>query len=240
MKISSVTPVYNTNPIFLKKCIQSILDQTYQPFEIIIVNDGSTRQETLDCLAEFKQNERLIVIDQENKRTCGALNTGIRAMTGDWWAGLSADDMWMPYKLEKQVAFSKEHPEAKFIYGDYRCIEADDSIAQERYVEPTFGNLRAQQQFVIRSYFGMWSSMLLHKSVFDQVGLYNEEFIACEDYEMLIRITQYFLAYKVPEILTSYRKHSEQTTEGDYGFEGKIGRPFDMRCHAMAKEMFEK
>jgi glycosyltransferase involved in cell wall biosynthesis len=238
VKISTVTPIYNTNPVFLKKCVDSILYQEYKPFEIFLVNDGSTRKETLNCLDEFRKDERLTIIDQENKKTCGALNAGIRAMTGDWWAGLSSDDMWMPYKLKMQVEFAHHHQEAKVIYGDYRCIEADGSIAQKRFIEPVFNSLKQQQQFIIRSYFGMWSNMLVHKSVFDKVGTFNEEFIACEDYEMLVRISQYYLYYKIPEVLTSYRKHSEQITVGDYGFQGKIGCHYNMRCQAMAMELF--
>jgi len=240
MKISVVSPVYNIRPDFLEKSINSILNQSYKPYEIIVVDDGSTRKETLDCLEEFKKNERLTIIHQENKKTCGALNTGIRNMTGDWWAGLSSDDMWKSYKLEKQVAFAKEHPEAMVIYADWQTIGEDDVIGDPHYVEPVFNTLEEQQQFVIGSYFGMWSNMVVHKSVFDKVGMFNEEFVACEDYEMLVRISQYYLYYKVPEVLTSYRIHGEQTTNGDYGFQGRMGKEYDAKAHALAGKLFKK
>lgn len=240
MKISVVSPVFNIKAEYLEKSINSILNQTYKPYEIIIVDDGSTRQETLDCLEEFKKNERLTIIHQVNKKTCGALNTGIIHMTGDWWAGLSSDDMWLPYKLEKQIEFFEKHPIAKVIYADWQTIGVDDVIGDPHYVEPVFETLDQQQQFVMGSYFGMWSNMLVHKSVFDKVGIFNEEFIACEDYEMLVRISQFYLYHKVSEVLTQYRIHEEQTTQGDYGFQGKIGKKFDAQAHRLAYQLFKK
>ena len=143
-------------------------------------------------------------------------------------------------KLIKQVAFATNHPEAKVIYADWQTIGEDDVVGDPRYVEPEFKTLEQQQQFVIGSYFGMWSNMLVHKSVFDKVGMFNEEFIACEDYEMLVRISQHYLYHKVPEVLTKYRIHGEQTTHGEFGFQGKIGRIFDTRAHALAGKLFKK
>lgn len=240
MKISVVSPVYNIKAEYLEKSIYSILNQTYEPYEIIIVDDGSTRQETLDCLEDFKKNSKITIIHQKNKKTCGALNTGIVHMTGDWWAGLSSDDMWLSHKLERQVQFAKEHPEAKVIYADWQTIGEKDEIGDPHYVEPVFNTLEEQQKFVMGSYFGMWSNMLVHKSVFDKVGIFNEEFVACEDYEMLVRISQHYLYHKVPDVLTQYRIHGEQTTHGDYGFQGRIGKIYDAKAHQLAHKLFGK
>lgn len=238
MQISTVIPVYNTDPRFLERSINSVLNQTLKPLEILVVNDGSTRQETLDFINTIRDTELISVFDQENKKVSGALNTGIRNMKGEWWAGLSSDDMWVPHKLEKQVEFVKQHPEAKVVYADYAIIGVNDEIIAAFYTEPSFSSLRDQQRFLIGSYFGMWSNMLVHKSVFDKVGMFNEEFIACEDYEMVIRISKYFRYYKVPEVLTSYRHHPEQNTHTKYGFNKEIGRVYDQMCHQLAKELF--
>ena len=152
MKISAVVPVFNTNPKYVQQCLDSIYGQFYKPHEIIVVNDGSTREETLAFLKELKEGGKVRVIDQENKKISGALNTGIRNMTGDWWAGLSSDDMWYPNKLKDQVEYQKQHPEAEVIYANWDMIDGDGNVVR-RINEPQFANLYQQQKHLIKGYF---------------------------------------------------------------------------------------
>jgi glycosyltransferase involved in cell wall biosynthesis len=237
IRISAIVPVYNTKEEYLKQCFSSIHNQIYKPIETIFVNDGSTREETLRFLDSIRNIENVKVIDQENKKTAAALNAGIREMKGDWWAGLSSDDQWKPYKLKFQARCIEQVPEAKVIYGDYELIDQNNNFIRKQ-VEPEFNSLQQQQKFLVASYFGMWSNLLIAREVLDEINGFNNEFICCEDYEFAIRLSVKYKYYKIPEVLSSYRIHQEQNTNTVYGYQGKIGGTYDKRCHELAKKLF--
>ena len=215
MRISVIMPVYNTHPLFLDQAICSVFKQSYPPVELIIVNDGSNKLETLKRLLFLKESfPELIFINQENKGIPGALNAGIKNMKGDWFAGLSSDDRWFPNKLSEQVKYIKENPEAKVIYSDWEFIDKNGSKIKT-YNEPEFKSRQEAGYHLIREHFPNWSGMVIHKSVFDKIGLYNEEFITREDYEMSVRILTRFMMYKIPKILFQYRLHPEQLSSSN-------------------------
>ena len=125
MKISAVMPVFNTDPKYIFEAVQSILTQNYNIYEFIIVNDGSDRSETLGVLNQIQKAYLAgIRVEHhfENKGIPGALNTGIRVMKGDWFAGCSSDDRWLPNKTEEHVKFVKSNPKAKAMYSDWEFI----------------------------------------------------------------------------------------------------------------------
>jgi len=238
LRISVGVPVYNTARRYLEECIESILNQSYKPYEIFVVNDGSDREETLRYIEILQNRNDITVIHQSNKGISGALNAGIRRMSGEWWGALSSDDKWYPTKLERQVEFIEKNPRARVVHSDHNIIDANGDIISEKGLEYSFKTLEEQQRHLMGSYFGMWSTMLVHREVFDTVGIYNEEFIAVEDYEMAIRISQYYLYYHIPEVLVSYRYHPEQTTNTEYGFQNEIGRKYDERARQLAHRLF--
>lgn len=237
MKISVVIPVYNTKTKFLQDCLISVFVQVYKPYEIIVVNDGSTRKETLEFLDKLKENRRVIVIDQENKKISGALNTGIRNMKGDWWAGLSSDDMWYPFKLQCQVNYVKDNPEAKVIYADWHAIDENNNITGATR-SPKFNSLKEQQQHLRRAFFATWSNLLIHKEVFNKVGLFNESYPTCEDYEMNIRIAQYYFFHKVEKPLLLYRFHKEQLSNTPMGWKGSMGKIYNEKAKELAEKLY--
>ena len=218
MKISVVMPVFNTRETYLYQAIDSVLMQKQSWHEFIIVDDGSTHEETIAMLEKassyFETGEvgSARVIHQENKKISGALNTGIRNMTGDWWAGCGSDDIWYPDKLKEQVDFINKHPYAKAIYCDWDYIDRNGKKTGN-YQEPGFSSRMEAGEYIIRNYFGMWSGMMVHRDVFDSVGLFNETYPTREDYEMNIRILTKFMMYRVPKTLCGYRLHPGQLTQ---------------------------
>ena len=244
MKVSAIVPVYNTNPEYLGICVSSILNQTYKPYELVIVNDGSTRKETIDFLNNLKKVKekngiKIKIIDQENKKISGALNTGIRNMKGDWWAGCSSDDMWLPNKLEEQVKFIKANKQARVVYANWVMVN-EIGFPIRNLNEPEFTNLKDQQEFLKNSYFATWSNMMIHESVFKKVGLFNEEYPTCEDYEFNVRMSEYYLFHKVPKVLMMYRVHPEQLTNSEWGFAGEKGKVYRNKSKELARRLFNE
>src|SRR5512143_4014499 len=109
--VSVVMPVYN-GARYLRQALESALNQTYRPLEIIVVDDGST-DETSAILAEF--GSRIRAIRQKNPGSAAARNAALQAAHGEIIAFLDADDLWLPQKLEVQVAYLRAHPDVELV-----------------------------------------------------------------------------------------------------------------------------
>ena len=140
IKISIITPVYNAEK-FLEKTLISIQNQTFQNFEVLLVDDGSTDQSGQICDEWSRKDNRFKVIHQQNRGVVAARNAGIRAAQGEFIAFLDADDLWLPEKLEKQIAFMKEEG-CNLSYTAYRFIDESGNILKEYYPHRTQVNYR--------------------------------------------------------------------------------------------------
>jgi len=244
MKISAVMPVFNTRAIYLREAIQSVFDQTCPVCELIIIDDGSTRPETLEALYHIVYHTglsfhpKIRFVSQKNKYISGALNTGIRLMDGDWWAGCPSDDRWLPSKIEKQVKFIKAYPEAKVIYSDWQFISHLGEVLED-YQEFSFKDRISAGKHIIREYIGAWGGMMIHRSVFDDIGLFNEAFPTREDYEFVVRILTKYMMYHIPKVLFQYRLHDEQTsTSTNLGTRSDDSRKYCEMARDLAIEHF--
>ena len=121
-RVSVIIPSYNTRPQWLQESIQSVLAQTYTDFEVILVDDGST--ESLSSLVSVS-DERVRYVRQENKGPAAARNHGIRLALGQYLAFLDSDDVFLPTKLEKQVAAMELHPDVLLSHTSYQRMTAD-------------------------------------------------------------------------------------------------------------------
>ncbi|MGQ9777570.1 MAG: glycosyltransferase, partial [Thermodesulfobacteriota bacterium] len=121
--VSIVLPVYNGG-FFIRKAIESILSQTYQNFELIIVNDGST-DETPQILAQYTKHPKITLIEQENQKLPRALSNGFRVAKGEFYTWTSADNLMGESCLELQVKFLKDNPDVQMVYSNYAIIDEE-------------------------------------------------------------------------------------------------------------------
>lgn len=182
--VSIIIPIHNQVD-FLKKAIESVLNQIYQNFEVIIVNDGSTDQ-TREMVFSFK-DERVIYLWQENKGAALARNTGIEKAKGKYIAFLDADDLWLPEKLQKQVEFMEKNPEIGLL--GTACVQVNEK--GEKIKEKIFPteNKILQKDLIKYNPF-IQSSVMVKKEVFDKAQGYDEEFLESEDYDLWLRIAK--------------------------------------------------
>ena len=179
--VSVILPTYNRGWA-IRAAIDSVLAQDYDPAELIVVDDGST-DDTLRLLTGY--DNRLRIIQQENQGVSSARNAGIRSASGDLIALLDSDDEWLPGKLTAQVNYFNTHPEALI------CQTEEIWVRNGVRVNPGKRH-RKQGGMIFERSLSLClvspSAVMMRKSLFDEVGLFDESLPACEDYDLWLRI----------------------------------------------------
>ncbi len=212
--VSVVIPTYNMR-IFVGEAINSVLRQTYQDFEIVVVDDGST-DGTRELVSHFQSDKRVRYVYQDNRGLAGARNRGIRESHGQTIAFLDADDLWLPAKLEKQMQTLGTNPDVDVVYCAFRPIDTAGNVLFLNYdlriIRPSL-----YEELMYRNVIaGSGSSVLVRAKCFAEVGLFDENLLACEDLDMWRRLA---LAHKfsfLDDVLVYIRLHRsnmQQNTE---------------------------
>lgn len=216
-KVSIVIPFYNC--AYVGTAIESALAQTYPNIEIIVVNDGSTLH--LDKLTPYMG--RIIYLEKGNGGTASALNAGIRYATGEYFAWLSSDDMFEPHKVARQLAFMQERG-AKVSYTSYVHMDSQGQV---------FGGssgigLPTKMEFYKTMQKGCiinGCTVMLHMSVFQKVGYFNETRRYTQDYDLWMRVMRRFDFHYLGESLVRYRVHEAM---GSRKYESEIVKEINL------------
>jgi glycosyltransferase involved in cell wall biosynthesis len=218
-RISVIIPAYNAEK-FIAKTIQSVLDQTCQDFEILVINDESTDR-TLEVCQQFT-DDRLRIISQPNRGVPGARNTGIRAAKGEFIALLDADDIWLPEKLATHVQHLDRHPEVGISFS-YSAMIDDKGVLTGLHQKPRRLNNITPDYILCRNPIGNGSTPVLRRQVFDDIAFEDDKYgpietcyfderirhSVAEDVECWLRIslTTDWQIVGIPQSLTLYRIH---------------------------------
>lgn len=197
--ITVIIPTYNRKEKTLR-AISSVLEQSRDDMEILVVDDGST-----DGTAEFLVEKQLPVtlIRKENGGVSSARNTGIKNAKGKYIAFLDSDDTWLPNKLDAQIEYFNTHPEASLVYTDqYLCIDGED-LEITRFQRDKPENNLALPAFVQLTPVHT-STVLIKKEVLDTVGYFDETLKMHEDSELWNRVSDYGTFGFVEEVLSRY------------------------------------
>ena len=213
MKISVIIPTYNRRHT-LERAIDSVLSQTFKPFEIIIVDDGS-EDGTSYWVQEAYPSIKYIY--QPNNGVSSARNKGIRSSRGSWIALLDSDDEWMPEKLEDQVIFINENPGSLFCHTNEIWIRNGVRVNQMKKHKKYGGDIFKYCLDMCRI---SPSSSLIKKEVFEDVGLFDESLTVCEDYDLWLRITaNYTILFLDRPLIKKYGGHADQLSRVPEGIE---------------------
>lgn len=202
-KISVVIPAYNAE-LTIKETIQSVQQQTFSDFELIVINDGSTDR-TLEILQSIKE-PRLRIFSYENGGLPVARNRGISNATGEFIAFLDADDLWTPDKLELQLAALQQHPEAGVAYSwTYYIDEQGKSLFPGIRIFYE-GNVHAD--LLLRNFLLNGSNPLIRKQAIESVGKFDPTLKSGEDWDFYLRLAASWLFVVVPSYQIFYRQSS--------------------------------
>lgn len=203
--VSVIIPTYNRADL-VREAIQSVLDQTYQNFEIIVVDDGST-DGTEQVLAPYK--DRIIYIYQENQGGAAARNTGIKVAKGEYIAFLDSDDLWFPQKLEKQVEILDKNQDISVVYSNIIKIDENNKIIGRGSKDNRFLSGYIFREVLLRkAACAFLQTLLVRKICFEEIGYFDEKLKKAHDRDMILRLAQKYKMYGIKEPLAKFRIHN--------------------------------
>lgn len=204
--VSVIIPAYNAER-FVRSAIESVLNQTYQEFEVVVVNDGST-----DGTAAVVQSfgSRVRCISQANGGPSAARNTGILGSSGQILAFLDADDMWMPDFLKMQMAMLARRPEVGGSYSWARMVdESGRPLSATMCPRPGSDTLR--RLFVDPS--AMFAMLTFRRAAFQKAGMFDSALRQAEDWDLLLRMAAAGIRFAcIPRVLAQRRIHLSSAT----------------------------
>jgi glycosyltransferase involved in cell wall biosynthesis len=201
-KISVILPVYNAQS-YLRESIESILNQSFQDFELIMINDGSIDGSL--SIMESYADQRIRIINQSNAGLPISLNRAIATAKGKYLARQDADDISLPERLSKQVAYLDDHPQCALL-GSWAQILVANALTNRSLAHPHL-NSDIQLKLLFFNCF-VHSSVMIRKSALEISGLYPEEKekFPPEDYDLWLRIAKHWEVANLPEVLLYYRE----------------------------------
>lgn len=207
LNVSVIMAVHNSEK-YLYESVKSILEQTLENFEFIIINDAST--DNFRAIMEKFLDRRIKIFD--NKERIGltkSLNVAIRHSKGRFIARMDADDIADPDRLKRQVSYAKTHRQIGIVGTNFYEIDENDKLLGEVYLPENDEQIR-KRIFRFNPFFH--SSVVIPKKVFETVGLYYEEFQYAQDYELWFRILEKYKGANLRDLLMKRRKHKETLT----------------------------
>ena len=213
INISVVIPTYN-RALLLERAIESVLAQSRPANEIIVVDDGST-DDTQQLIGT--QYSQIHYIQQANKGVSSARNAGIITATCDWICLLDSDDSWRPEKLAKQSQALTDNPDYLICHTNETWYRNGNVLNQGKKHEKRGGYIF---QHCLPLCAISPSSVIINKQLFDEIGLFDENLPACEDYDMWLRICAQYPILFLDEALTNkYGGHEDQLSIKHWGMD---------------------
>ena len=232
--ISVVIPTHNRCDL-LSRAIRSVLCQTIQDFEIIVVSDGST--DGTDALMQKfeEQDMRIHYISYMPSRNGNyARNMGIKATRGEFVAFLDDDDEWLPTKIEKQINIMSSDKGIGLVYTGTHSIFVDDNIEFDS-CSMLQGNM--SKRILFDNFAGSTTTVMLRKSVLEKSGLFDESLSAMQDYDLWVRVCQVCKVGVVSEPLVNYYNYNT-SSQITLNFE-KYEKAYDI-LNNKYKELYKK
>lgn len=232
-KVSIIIPVFNGTD-YMKEAIDSALAQTYKNIEVIVVNDGSNDHGETDRIAK-SYGEKIKYFYKKNGGVATALNLGIEKMQGEYFSWLSHDDLYMSDKIEKQIDFlSKQEDKTIVIASGYKVVDLNNKLL---YEVNFLGNYTCEE--LERPLFALFRgaihgcALLIHKSHFERVGIFDVALPTTQDYDLFFRIMRKQKIKFCEGLYVHSRSHEQQGSK-------KYITPHIAECNMLWKKMIDQ
>jgi len=227
-EVSVLMSCYNASR-WLHEAIDGVLAQTFEDFEFILVDDGST-DETWNILRSYRDRDRRIVaISKKNTGLTDSLNLGIAHARGAWIARLDADDLCEPTRLEEQVNFVCSHPEVVLLGTGFVEIDERGRVKKKHLYPPKHRKLVRHLERLQR--FFPHSSAFFRREVAQDAGCYNRLFLKTQDWDSWLRFAERGRIACLQNCLVRVRKHPEQISNSETGTSQLVYGTAASTCH---------
>lgn len=211
--VSVIIPSFNRASV-LPRALDSVLAQTHEATEIIVVDDGSS--DGTSALVE-RDYPGAKLLTQGNQGVSSARNAGASVSTGEWLAFLDSDDEWLPEKLSHQLACARDNPHISLIHSDEIWIRRGVRVNQMRKHRKSGGQIF---EYCLPRCVISPSAVMMSKALFDRLGGFDEDLPACEDYDLWLRVShQYEVAYIEHPLIRKYGGHEDQLSVKYWGMD---------------------
>jgi glycosyltransferase involved in cell wall biosynthesis len=183
--VSVIIPSYNGG-LYIKEAVDSALSQTYQPVEVVVIDDGSA-DNTRQVLEPYIESKKIFYIYQKNKGLSAARNTGIKNARGTYIALLDSDDIFLPTKIERQVNFMELHPKCDLCYCDIVHFREEDQTKTLHLRYRYYSGDQVLRNLLKRNFINPLG-VVMRQSVSGRFGYFNESFRRSEDWEFWVRL----------------------------------------------------
>ena len=218
MNISIILPVYN-RPELINRSVDSVLNQSYRNFELIIVDDGSD-DETADVVDEYTKTtdaDIKMIQFKQNRGVSAARNAGIDHSSGEWIALLDSDDEWNADKLEKQMEFHQQNQNVIISQCNERWIRNGKQVNKRKIHRKKSGRIFIES---LKLCLISPSAVIFHKDLVSEIGFFDESFQVCEDYDYWLRVLRKYPVGLLDErLLTRYGGHADQLSAQYWGMD---------------------
>lgn len=204
-KVSIIMPTYNRG-VFIGETIESVISQTFQDWELIIVDDGST-DNTDEVVGRYLSDERIVYLHSSHVGRSRARNQALALTRGEYISYLDSDDLFLPKKLEKQLKWFSEHPETDMVYTSALVINDDGDFLDFMYHANESGNIYEKVAMYLPLVITL-PSVMVRRAVQDVVGGFDDELDRFEDTDMWRRISRDYRVDGIPEPLIKVRTHT--------------------------------
>ncbi len=203
--VSVIMSTFNTNRNYLKKAIESILNQTYKNIQFIIINDGSTKEDE-NIIKSFKDDRILYINHEKNKGLVYSLNEGIKKAKGDYIARMDSDDIALKDRIQIQVEYMEKHKDIVVTSTFFKMFGKVDKIITNSLISPDEVKCELFYRCQI-----LHPGVMIRKSIIEKYGFeYDEKALYTEDYELWTRIVNIGKIAIIPKLCMYYRMHEEQ------------------------------
>jgi len=205
--VSVLIPTYNSE-LYIKDTLESILNQTYNNLEIVVIDDAST-DSTLEIVKRYKDERIKLYINEKNLGISGNMNKGIKLCHGKYLAIMDADDWSYPYRIEEQVKLMENSPKVVLCSGYMDICDGNLNFKNTRTYPTTDKDIRKAivKYDPISHPASMWRMSEVLKT-----SLYNKNFPICRDYDLIVRISEFGEYQNIPKSLIKYRVRKDSET----------------------------
>jgi GT2 family glycosyltransferase len=206
--VSIITPVFNTPVKWIEECVQSVLDQVYEKWELILIDDDSSEPDLLKFLPELAARDERITLTKVDKRggISAASNQGLQMASGDWLALLDHDDILEPDALFQHINWLQDHRDADLIYSD------EDKLTEQGLDSPIFKPDWSLDFFLSCNYVCHFT--LIRCEVLREIGGFRSEFDGAQDYDLFLRVIERTTRIDhIPRVLYHWRRSAASTAD---------------------------